>query len=219
MSKNILVLAAHPDDETLGCGATIARLAQEGAYIKLLTFTDGVSSRPPEKIPFSNRNQKLYDVCKKLGIKDYMYASYPDNRLDIISLLDKARYVENNVDFIPDIIFTHHPSCLNIDHKHVYEATLVAFRPQLGHKQKILSYSIPSSTDYNPQNSFRGNFYYDVSSTYKIKLECLKENYDEEMRSSPHSRSYENIENLMKVWGSEVGLEYAEKFELIREIT
>ena len=217
-NKKILVLAAHPDDETLGCGATIARLAKEGAHIKLLTFTDGVAARPPKKVPFTNRNQKLFDVCKKLGISDYMYANYPDNRLDIISLLDKTRYIENNIDFIPDIIFTHHPNCLNIDHRHVYESTLTAFRPQFGHKQTILSYYVPSSTDYNPLNNFKGNIYYDVSSTYKIKLECLKECYGEEIRTAPHTRSYENIENLMKVWGSEVGLEYAEKFELIREI-
>lgn len=215
----VLILSAHPDDETLGCGATIAKLAQEGAYIKLLTFTDGVSSRPPKKVPFSNRNQRLFDVCKKLGISDYMYANYPDNRLDIISLLDKAKYIESNtLDFNPDLIFTHHPGCLNIDHKHVYESTLIAFRPQYGHKQKILAYYTPSSTEYNPQNKFQGNVYYDVSSTYKIKLECLKENYNEEMKPTPHSRSYENVENLMKVWGNEVGLEYAEKFELIREI-
>ena len=217
-NKKVLVLAAHPDDETLGCGATIARLAKEGAYIKLLTFTDGVSSRPPEKIPFNNRNHKLVDVCNDLGIKDYMYANYPDNRLYIISLLDKARYIENNVDFIPDIIFTHHPNCLNIDHQHVYNATLVAFRPQHGFKGQILSYYVPSSTDYNPKNNFNGNVYYDVKSTYKTKLECLKNHYSEEMRDYPHTRSYENIENLMKVWGSEVGLEYAEKFELIRNI-
>lgn len=214
----VLILAAHPDDETLGCGATIAKLAQEGAYIKLLTFTDGVSSRPPEKVPFSNRNQRLFDVCKSLGISDYMYANYPDNRLDIISLLDKAKYIENNVSFTPDLIFTHHPNCLNIDHKHVYESTLVAFRPQQGCKQKILAYYTPSSTEYNPQNSFRGNVYYDVSSTYKVKLECLKNHYSEEMKPTPHARSYDNVENLMKVWGSEVGLKYAEKFELIREI-
>jgi LmbE family N-acetylglucosaminyl deacetylase len=216
--KKILVLAAHPDDETLGCGATIASLAQEGAYVKLLTFTDGVSARPRTKIPHINRNHKLVDVCNKLGIKDYMYANYPDNRLDIVSLFDKARYIEENVDFKPDIIFTHHPNCLNIDHKHVYEATMVAFRPQYGYKHKILSYYVPSSTEYNPRNNFNGNVYYDVKETYKIKLECLKENYDEEMRDHPHTRSYENIENLMKVWGNEVGLEYAEKFELIREV-
>ena len=220
-NKNILVLAAHPDDETLGCGATIARLSKEGAHIKLLTFTDGVSSRnsPSTKNqPLINRNIKLGEVCEKLGINDYVFANYPDNRLDIISLYDKVRYINSNVEFEPDLIFTHHPNCLNIDHKHVYEATITAFRPQHGYKCKILSYYVPSSTDFNPRNNFNGNVYYDVSTTYKTKLECLKECYNEEMRPYPHTRSHKNVENLMKVWGSEVGLKYAEKFELIRDI-
>lgn len=124
-NKNILILAAHPDDETLGCGATIARLSKEGAHIKLLTFTDGVSSRnsPSTKNqPLINRNIKLGEVCEKLGINDYVFANYPDNRLDIISLYDKVRYINSNVEFEPDLIFTHHPNCLNIDHKHVYSA-------------------------------------------------------------------------------------------------
>ena len=213
--KNVLALAAHPDDETLGCGATLARLAKEGAYIKLLTFTDGLSARGPTS---KNRNERLDNVCKKLGIAEYAYTNYPDNRLDIISLLDKCKYIEANVNFEPDIIFTHHPKCLNIDHSLVYQATITAFRPQHGNNIKILSYFVPSSTDYNPFNDFRGNIYYDVTETYSTKLECLKENYDDEMRTYPHSRSYENVENLMKIAGSEVGVEYAEKFELVRGI-
>ena len=211
----VLVLAAHPDDETLGCGATLARLAQEGAYIKLLTFTDGESARGPT---YKNRNDKLIKVCNKLGISDYQLTNYPDNRLDIISLLDICKYIEQNVDFEPDLIFTHHPDCLNIDHSIVYRATITVFRPQYGQEQTILSYYIPSSTDYNPLNNFRGNVYYDVNATYKTKLECLKENYDSEMRAHPHSRSYENVENLMKLAGAEIGVKYAEKFQLIRKI-
>jgi len=211
----VLVIAAHPDDETLGAGATIARLASEGAHIKLLTFTDGLSARGKTTL---NRNSKLEEVCAKLGIKDYTFANYPDNRLDIISLLEKCIYIEQNVPFEPDIIFTHHPSCLNIDHKHCYEATITAFRPQTGKAQQILAYWVPSSTDYNPLHTFHPTVYYNVSETYKTKLECLKENYADEMRDPPHSRSYENIENLMKVAGSEVGVAYAEKFQLLRDI-
>lgn len=215
MTQKVLVLAAHPDDETLGAGATISRLADEGAYIKLLTFTDGESARGQTT---KNRNDRLDKVCSKLGISDYSFANYPDNRLDIISLLDKCKYIENNVDFEPNIIFTHYPQCLNIDHEQVYRATVTVFRPQTKLNQTILSYAIPSSTDYNPRATFRGNVYYDVTTTYQTKLDCLRENYDAEMRNSPHSRSYENIENLMKVAGSEVGVEYAEKFELIRSV-
>jgi LmbE family N-acetylglucosaminyl deacetylase len=213
MTQKVLVLAAHPDDETLGCGGTLARLAAEGAYIKLLTFTDGESARGQTT---KNRNDKLEAVCAKLGITDYSYSNYPDNRLDIISLLDKCKYVEKNVDFEPNLILTHHPDCLNIDHEIVYRTTVTVFRPQVKKDQTILSYAVPSSTDYNPRSNFRGNVYYDVTATYNIKMECLKENYAAEMRAHPHSRSYENIENLMKVAGAEIGVPYAEKFELIR---
>jgi len=211
----VLILSAHPDDETLGPGATIAKLAKSGAYIKLLTFTDGESARGRT---VKNRNDRLENVCNKLGITEYTYANYPDNRLDIISLLDKCKYIEENVNFEPDLIFTHHPNCLNIDHQIVYQATITVFRPQTKKHQTILAYSIPSSTNYNPRNNFNGNVYYDVSDTFNIKIDCLKENYDSEMRPWPHSRSYQNIENIMKVTGAEIGVSYAEKFELIRDI-
>lgn len=213
--KKVLVLAAHPDDETLGCGATIARLAQEGAYIKLITFTDGESARGPT---LQNRNTKLKKVCQKLGIADFAFATFPDNELDTISLLDLCKYIESSVNFDPDIIFTHHPDCLNIDHSQVYRATMTVFRPQKGKSLDIMAYHIPSSTNYNPYNRFNGNVYYDVGATYDLKLSCLQENYSEEMRPPPHSRSYENIFNTMKVCGADIGVEYAEKFELIRRI-
>ena len=212
--KNILVLAAHPDDETLGCGATIAKLADEGNNVNLLTFTDGVGSRGDD----GDRNDILGVVQNILGLSSYSYGSFPDNKMDSIPLLDICKFIEENVDYKPDIIFTHHPDCLNIDHRTVYQATLTAFRPQMGDDVKIYSYYVPSSTDYNPLKNFVGNVYHNVVDYKDIKLECLKKCYNEEMREYPHTRSYENIENLMKVWGSEVGLEYAEKFQLIREV-
>jgi LmbE family N-acetylglucosaminyl deacetylase len=214
MNKNILVLAAHPDDETLGCGATIARLSSEGNNVQLLTFTDGVGSRGET----GNRNNVLGLVQNTLGLSNYSYGSFPDNKMDSIPLLDICKFIEDNVTIKPDIIFTHHTNCLNIDHQIVYRATLTAFRPQLGDDIKIYSYYVPSSTDYNPNNNFNGNVYFDVSAYKDVKLNCLRGCYAEEMREYPHTRSYENIENLMKVWGSEVGLKYAEKFQLIREI-
>ena len=212
---NVLVLAAHPDDETLGCGATIARLSDEGHKIRLLTFTDGVGARNSAA---ENRNNKLDAVCEVLGINEHHSTDYPDNRLDTVPLLDVCKFIENNVDYDPDLIFTHHPDCLNLDHSIIYRATITAFRPQEGMKTKILSYYIPSSTDYNPIANFNENVYYDVTKCYSRKMKAL-EIYDDEIRPYPHSRSYENILNLMKVAGSKVGIEYAESFQLIREIT
>jgi len=211
----ILILAAHPDDETLGCGGTIKKLSTyKDTYIKLITFTDGESSRDNNK---SNRNNLLEKICPLLGINDYICGNFPDNKMDTVSLLDICKFIEKNVDFIPDIIFTHHRNCNNIDHKIVYNATLTAFRPQFGNKIKIMSYFVPSSTDYNPFHNFLGNIYYNVEDTIEDKLNTLKI-YDKEMREYPHTRSYENILNLSKVWGSEVGLKYCEKFELVREV-
>ena len=211
---NILVLAAHPDDETLGCGATIARLSAEGHNIKLLTFTDGIGARGET----GNRNIKLDKCSEILGITSYNYGNFPDNKMDSVPLLDICKFIENNIDYTPDIIFTHHPNCLNIDHSTVYKATVTVFRPQMGNNTSIYSYYVPSSTDYNPLNNFTGNVYFNVANYKDIKLKCLKECYDEEMRDYPHTRSYQNVENLMKTWGSEVGLEHAEKFQLIRSI-
>lgn len=213
--NNILVLAAHPDDETLGCGATISKLHNEGHNIQLLTFTDGVGSR---RIGEKNRNPKLQQVSNILGIHQFNSGDFPDNAMDSIPLLDICKFIESNVNYQPDIIFTHFMGDLNIDHQIVTKAALTVFRPQNGHKMKIYSYYVPSSTDYNPTTYFDANSYIEISEeNVKRKMEALKI-YDKEMRIYPHSRSYQNVENLMKVWGSEVGLLYCEKFKLIREI-
>ena len=215
LNKKALILAAHPDDETLGCGATIHKLSQEGYDIQLLTFTDGVSSRYNGE---KNRNPKLESISKILGISKYSSGDFPDNAMDSVTLLDICKFIESNVNYQPDIIFTHFIGDLNIDHQIVTRAALTVFRPQYGNKTKIYSYYVPSSTDYNPQTYFDANSYIEVSEiNVKNKIKALKI-YDKEMREYPHTRSYQNVENLIKVWGSEVGLLYCEKFKLIREV-
>lgn len=219
IKKKILVLAAHPDDETLGCGGVINKLSANN-YIKLITFTNGESARNDNSKSsenYYNRNELLEKISKILGIDEYISGDFPDNKMDTIALLDICKFIEKNVNFVPDIIFTHHRDCLNIDHQIVYRATITVFRPQYGNKQKIYSYYIPSSTDYNPYNKFRGEVYYNIKDNIEKKIEVLKI-YDKEMRKYPHSRSYENVINLAKVNGSKVGLEYAESFELVRMV-
>ena len=215
-NKNILVLAAHPDDETLGCGGAMARLSSQGCRIHLMTFTDGVSAR--EEKDSKNRNDRLGEISKVLGIKSFSDGDFPDNKMDSVPFLDLCKHIESSCPFDPDLILTHHAGCLNVDHELVYRATLTAFRPQSGKKQTILSYFVPSSTDYNPKANFNGNIYVSLEQKdVARKMEALSL-YDEEMRAYPHTRSYDNVLNLMRTWGCEVGLEYAEKFELVRGI-
>ncbi len=211
---NILVLAAHPDDETLGAGATIAKLAEQGNNVKLLTFTDGEGARGQTE---KNRNIKLDQVCEILGISEYACGNFPDNQMDSVPLLEVCKFIEKNVDKSPEMILTHHPECLNVDHSIVHRATLTVFRPQRGETQDILGFYVPSSTDYNPNLSLRSNTYIDVAGYEDTKIKALRV-YEEEMRNFPHTRSYENVSNLMKVWGAEVGLLAAEKFYCARRI-
>lgn len=210
----VLVLAAHPDDETLGCGGTIKHLSDKGYKVEVLTFTDGVSSREKGE---KNRNPKLKEVSNILGISKFNSGQFPDNAMDSVPLLQLCKFIEKNTEGPYDIIFTHFIGDLNIDHQLVVKSTLTAFRPQYGHKTKIYSYYVPSSTDYNPLSTFDGNSYFELSEDdIRAKIKALVI-YDKEMRPNSHSRSYENVINLTKVWGSEVGLVNCEKFKLIRE--
>jgi LmbE family N-acetylglucosaminyl deacetylase len=215
MKKKIIVLAAHPDDETLGCGATISKLSKQGHNIKLITFTDGVSARDVKDN--KNRKKSLKKVSKILGIEDFKCGNFPDNKMDSVPLLDICKFIENEVIEYPDIIFTHHPGCLNIDHNIVYRAAITVFRPQYKKEIEINCFEVPSSTEWNPNSNFRSNLYIDVEGFVEKKIEALKI-YDEEMRTYPHPRSYNAVVNKMKSSGNEVNFNFAERFQTIRRI-
>ena len=209
MKKKILVLAAHPDDETLGCGATIAKLSQQNHEVNLITFTDGESAREDSK--GKNRNKSLEKVSKILGIKNFKNGDFPDNKMDSVPLLDICKFIEKEVKDIPDVIFTHHSGDLNIDHNIVYRSVLTVFRPQNKKEIEINCFEIPSSTEWNPNNNFNCNLYVDVEKFVEKKIEALRI-YDNEMRAYPHPRSYEAIINKLKCSGNEVGLTMLKDF-------
>lgn len=212
----ILILAAHPDDETLGCGGTIARLSREGHEIHLLTFTDGIGAREE-----GDRRSVLWDVSRVLGIKKFQSFNFPDNQMDSVPLLSVVKKIEdylekNNLN--PDWVMTHSPDCLNIDHRTVYNATLTAFRG-LSHYNpiKIMCYEVPSSSEWNPMKKFMPNFYVSLSTKdFEKKMSALKV-YADEIREFPHPRSFVNIDALSRATGSEVGYEKSEKFMIVRE--
>jgi LmbE family N-acetylglucosaminyl deacetylase len=215
---NVLVVVAHPDDETLGCGATIAKLSDQGNSVRVLTFTDGVGAREDKNSV--ERISSLYTVQNILGIEDFASFAFPDNMMDSVPLLSIVKKIESYVsdnNFIPDWVVTHSPYCLNIDHRVVCNATLTTFRG-LSHLNpiKILCFETPSSSEWNPTRQFLPNIYIDVQKYYKKKIEALSA-YESEMREFPHPRSFKNILNLLETHGAEVGFEKAERFMLLRE--
>jgi LmbE family N-acetylglucosaminyl deacetylase len=218
MKMKILVTAAHPDDETLGCGGTIAKLSRKGHEVHLLTFTDGIGARLE-----GDRRSELYDVSKILGISQFESFDFPDNQMDTVPLLSVVKKIEdylekNNLN--PDWVMTHTPDCLNIDHKIVHTATLTAFRGLSYYNPiKIMCYEVPSSSEWNPLKKFMPNFYVSLSKEdFQKKMSALNV-YDGEIREFPHPRSYKNIDVLACATGSEVGYEKSEKFMIIRETT
>ena len=167
-SKKILICVAHPDDETIGCGGTIAKHLNKGDKVFCVSMTDGVSSRENyKKKDILERNYSKKEAEKILGFRWVKTRKiFPDNQLDTVKFLDIVKTIEEVKKKIkPSIIYTHYPEDLNIDHRIVAEATLTAFRPLKNNFEKILAFEIPSSTDYRyyKKKTFIPNFFNDIS--------------------------------------------------------
>lgn len=225
--KTILVFAAHPDDEMLGCGATLLNYVKKGYKIKSFFFGDGESSRNVNKRNLSKliseREQQAILVSKKAKFEKPDFRRFPDNRLDMIPILDIVKYIELKIKkYKPEIIFTHFENDLNIDHQITHKAVMTATRPlSRTFVKKIYSFEIPSSTDFSfvrdKKRFFNPNFYVKVDKTIQKKLNLLKI-YKEEIKKWPHPRSIKSIKNLAMYRGSQIGTKYAEAFLLIREL-
>lgn len=225
---NVVVVAAHPDDEVLGCGATIARLAHEGANVHIAILGEGITSRSADRsasksVEIEGLHKNAREAAKLLGAKSVSLHNLPDNRFDTVPLLEIVKTVEALVEERkPEVIYTHHGSDLNVDHQLTNKAVLTATRPVAGglRIREVLAFEVPSSTDWSFQQLapvFRPNVFFDISGTLELKLRAM-EIYKSEVRAFPHPRSRQALEAVARRWGSIAGLQAAEAFELIREI-
>ena len=226
--KSIMVIAAHPDDEVLGCGGTIAWHTDNNHEVNVLIVSEGITSRSNNRDSIKNKDF-LTDLKKNaekaneiLGVRGIQFLDYPDNRLDSVDRLDVIKSIEKAIsENKPDTIYTHFASDLNIDHRIVQEAVITAARPLPGNQIKtVLSFEIASSTDWQTSGkyqSFSPNWYVDISKHLDRKLSAL-EIYSSEMRDWPHARSIEAIQYNAKLRGSQIGTDAAEAFQLLRHL-
>lgn len=225
--SSILIVVAHPDDEVLGCDGTIAKHALQACDIRCLILGEGITSRYTQQekvIEKELRHLKLeaQQSAEILGIKELFFKNFPDNRFDTVPLLTIVKAVEEVKEQIkPDVVYTHHQGDLNIDHQMTFKAVLTACRPTKDETVKeIYSFEVPSSTEWNSpnmRNYFMPNVFVDINKTFDKKIEALKA-YRSEIREYPHPRSPEAVRAIAMRWGSIVGCEAAEAFELIRSI-
>jgi LmbE family N-acetylglucosaminyl deacetylase len=224
---NVLVVAAHPDDEVLGCGGTIARLAKEGHEVYIAILGEGITSRYQQReqadtLLVEALHSDSQRVADFLGAKQLFLYALPDNRFDTVPLLDVIKIIEDLVEHLqPHVIYTHHGGDLNIDHLVLHRAVLTATRPMAGCPVKdIYTFEVPSSTEWafgQFQPAFRPNVFVDIHNTLESKVQAM-EFYESEARPFPHPRSPEALRAIARRWGSAVGLEAAEVFELVRSV-
>lgn len=225
MSKKILIVASHPDDEVLGCFGTVARLIKDGYEAYTLILGEGKTSRDEQREVENKKNEietlnsEIQRANDTIGVKKVFTESFPDNRFDSVDLLDIIKVISKAKEEVqPDIIFTHYQNDLNIDHQITYKAVLTATRPMENECIKeIYSFEILSSTEWNYPLSFSPDTFFDISDTLDLKIKAMRK-YDSELCAYPHPRSLEGIELNAKHQGMRVGKKYVEAFKSIRRI-
>ncbi len=226
--NKIAVIAAHPDDEILGCGATLKKLSVKGCEINVLILGEGITSRSHIRDIDKDREkvEELKENCLKanqeVGVSNVILKEFPDNRFDSVDLLDIVKEVENFLkNYTPGIVLTHHRGDLNIDHQITNRAVLTACRPSSDWSpDMILSFDILSSTELyfgSRENCFVPNLFVDVGDTIEDKVKAMKF-YESEIKPFPFARSLDSIRIQAKRYGQIIHTEAAEAFEVIRAV-
>ena len=224
-NKKVLIIVAHPDDETIGCGGLIVKLKKKKSKIFSMYLSDGRSARDKKENNNSLVLKESSEAAKVLGFKwlNDFCGKFEDQKLDNVSLLSIIKIIEKAKNKIkPDLIITHSKSDLNRDHRIVYEAVVTAFRPK--HKEtwsQILSFEVASATDYGNslfEKKFDPNYFVNIKQEWSKKEKALKA-YKSEMLEFPNSRSIKGIKTLNQLRGVQNGIDMAEAFELVKFIT
>ncbi|STX51391.1 Uncharacterized proteins, LmbE homologs [Legionella busanensis] len=225
MNNRVLVIAAHPDDELLGCGGTVAKHVLQSDIVSTHIIAEGFTSRNSSNSSNSSLallHQEAIQANHIIGVTDVHIHQFPDNKLDTISRLELIKVIEAIIDNTqPDIIYTHHIGDVNIDHRRIHEAVITATRP-MPHSLKptLLFFETQSSTEWQPIGSappFIPNWFVDISETLELKMRALS-TYESEMRPWPHARSLQGVEYLARWRGCSAGINAAEAFLLGRKI-
>jgi N-acetylglucosamine malate deacetylase 1 len=218
----ILIVAAHPDDEVLGMGGTIAthaKIARDA--VRIVCLTDGSSSQyPGDDARRLRKNDEALHAAAALGVTDYVHLSFPDMRLDSMPHVDINRAIEEQVvEFQPNTVYSVHPD-VNLDHRAVFRSVMVATRPTPEQcVRRVLTFAPTSSVEWtaSSENWFVPNWFMDISATLDAKLEAFAY-YETEQRPFPHPRDARALRATAEFYGASVGCEFAEPFVLVRSV-
>ena len=214
--RRVLVIAAHPDDEVLGCGGTLALHVRAGDEVHAAIACEGESLRyGPEGVGQSHHMQQ---AAQTLGLQDVRLLGFPDQRLDTVTLTDIIAPLEQRVREVrPDIVYCQYGGDVNRDHELLFKALLVATRPTEPYIETVYAFDTASSTEWGYPRSFVADTWIDISATLERKLAAMA-CYQSEVRPYPHPRSLEALRNRARAWGNQCCLDAAEVFMTVRRI-
>jgi LmbE family N-acetylglucosaminyl deacetylase len=224
---NVLCVVAHPDDELLGCGATIRRLRDEGHNIFTCVLCGPADARH-DRPDLERLRRVAAEAAEIIGVNESVQYEFKNIQFNVVPHLDMVRAIEETIRrFRPDWVFTHHGGDLNIDHRVCYDATMSAVMlPQRMSSdlpptqiKRVYLFEVLSSTDWAPptEPAFRPNSFFDVRGTFEAKLAAL-DAFEGALKPFPHSRSRENLRNLAGLRGAQIGIELAEAFTIVRDL-
>jgi len=206
----VAFIIAHPDDEVLGVGGTIARHTQQNDQVVVIVATVARYGRPTLDLVRASATELGVNDIRALGLP------YMDLARDPLKLVQSIEPII--VAFQPEAVYTHWHGDLNSDHRAIAQAVLVACRPIGNHApRRVLEFETPSSTEWSFSESFRPTIFIDIEATLPAKLAAFL-HYTDEMRDPPHPRSVSCLEARARYWGQIAGLVAAEPFVLVREV-
>ncbi len=219
--ENVLVIAAHPDDELLGVAGTIARHVADGDTVTCVVCSEGATTRY-EASAVTELQACGRRAAAVLGAREVRFLGMRDQHLDALPILTVIQAIEAVVQEVaPTIVYSHHWGDVNRDHKVVNEAVMVACRP-VGdaYPRSVLLFETPSSTEWSwpdPATAFVPQHFVDISTTIERKLEAMA-CYTTELRPAPHPRSLDALRSRAAYWGQIIGRAHAEAFVVARQV-
>jgi LmbE family N-acetylglucosaminyl deacetylase len=219
---SVVVVAAHPDDEILGVGGTVAAHVRAGEDVHAVIVSEGASSRYDDGTAAALR-KSAYRAAEQLGFASLTFEALPDQRLDAVPLLTVTQRLEAVLDRLrPHVVYTHFPGDVNADHGVVARAAWTACRPyRLPELRRFAVFETPSSTEWAwpyGDSTLAPNLFVDITETLDAKLAAI-ECYETELRDYPHPRSRRALVGRAEYWGSQVGRAHVEPFRILREMS
>lgn len=215
------MVGAHPDDEILGAGGTLARHVRRGHEVHAVVVSEGAGSRYPDDM-VATLEKDARRAADAIGFASLQLQALPDQRLDTVPLIELTQLIESVIEAIaPHVVYTHFPGDVNADHGSVARATWTACRPYAQPQlRRFAVFETPSSTEWAWPVSGSGlepNLFVDVAETLDLKLAAM-ECYESELRDYPHPRSIRALVERAAYWGSQIGRPAAEPFRILRDL-